>query len=134
MDTCANAKIEETRIRGQTLYVPSTEICGRTVIVTGKWIRMAEIKDEGVVEGVTVEDPDSFITKLKESNLTADLFTFAQRPPEITPKYDYHRDWDNWAAIPTACFEDWWESLPQVSQKECKARWQAWCGRESYTV
>jgi hypothetical protein len=120
MDTCANAKIEETRIRGQTLYVPSTEICGRTVIVTGKWIRTAEIKDEGVVEGVTVEDPDSFITKLKESSLTADLFTFAQRPPEITPKYDYHRDWDNWAAIPTACFEDWWENLPQVSRKNVR--------------
>jgi hypothetical protein len=120
MDTCANAKIEETRIRGQTLYVPSTEICGRTVIVAGKWIRTAEIKDEGVVEGVTVEDPDSFITKLKESNLKADLFTFAQRPPEITPKYDYHRDWDNWAAIPTACFEDWWESLSQVSRKNVR--------------
>jgi hypothetical protein len=120
MDTCANAKIEETRIRGQTLYVPSTEMCGRTVIVTGKWIRTAEIKDEGVVEGVTVEDPDSFITKLKESNLKADLFTFAQRPPEITPKYDYHRDWDNWAAIPTACFEDWWESLSQVSRKNVR--------------
>jgi hypothetical protein len=120
MDTCANAKMEETRIRGQTLYVPSTEMCGRTVIVTGKWIRTAEIKDEGVVEGVTVEDPDSFITKLKESNLKADLFTFAQRPPEITPKYDYHRDWDNWAAIPTACFEDWWESLSQVSRKNVR--------------
>jgi hypothetical protein len=120
MDTCANAKMEETRIRGQTLYVPSTEICGRTVIVTGKWIRTAGIKDEGVVEGVTVEDPDSFITKLKESNLTADLFTFAQKPLEITPKYDYHRDWDNCAAIPTACFEDWWESLPQVSRKNVR--------------
>jgi hypothetical protein len=120
MVTCANPKMEETRIRGQTLSVPSTEICGRTVIVTGKWIRTAEIKDEGVVEGVIVEDPDSFITKLKESNLTADLFTFAQRPPEITPKYDYHRDWDNWAAIPTACFQDWWESLPQVSRKNVR--------------
>lgn len=120
MDTCASAKMEETRIRGKTLYVPSTEICGRRVIVTGKWIRTAEIKDEGVVEGVTVEDPDSFITKLKESNLTADLFTFAQRPPEITPKYNYHRDWDNWAAIPTASFEDWWESLSQVSRKNVR--------------
>jgi hypothetical protein len=120
MDSCANSKMEETRIRGKTLYVPSTEICGRTVIVTGKWIRTAEIKDEGVVEGVTVEDPDSFITKLKESGLTADLFTFAQKPPEITPKYDYHRDWDNWAAIPTTCFEDWWESLPQVSRKNVR--------------
>ena len=120
MDSCDNAKIEEIRVRGKTFNVPSTEICGRTVIVTGKWIRTAEIKDEGVIEGVTVEDPDSFITKLKESDLRADLFTFAQRPPEITPKYDYHRDWDNWAAIPTARFEDWWENLSQVSRKNVR--------------
>src|SRR6266496_1646202 len=95
MATCRNAKVEEIRICGQTLYVPSSEICDRRVIVRGKWIRTAEIKDEAVMEGVTIEDPNSFITKLKESNLTADLFTFAQRPPEITPKYDYHREWDN---------------------------------------
>jgi hypothetical protein len=120
MDSCDNAKMEEIRVRGKTFNVPSTEICGRTVIVTGKWIRTAEIKDEGVIEGVTVEDPDSFITKLKESDLRADLFTFAQRPPEITPKYDYHRDWDNWAAIPTARFEDWWENLSQVSRKNVR--------------
>jgi hypothetical protein len=120
MDNCANANMEEVRIRGKTCYVPSTEICGRTVIVTGKWIKTAEIKDEGVTEGVLVGDPDLFITKLKESDLKADLFTFAQRPSEITPKYDYHQEWDNWAAIPTARFEDWWESLPQVSRKNVR--------------
>lgn len=120
MATCANAQVEEIRICGKRLYVPSTEICGRRVIVTGKWIRTAEIKDEAVMEGVTIEDPNLFITNLKESGLTADLFTFAQRPPEITPKYHYHWEWDNWAAIPTACFEDWWENLPQVSRKNVR--------------
>jgi hypothetical protein len=120
MATCANVKMEEIRSCGKTLYVPSTEICGRTVIVTGKRIKTAEVKDETVLEGVVIEDPKSFITKLKESGLTADLFTFAQRPPETTPKYDYHWGWDNWATIPTACFEDWWENLPQVSRKNVR--------------
>jgi hypothetical protein len=120
MSTCANTKLEEIRIAGKTLYVPSTDICGRTVVVTGKWIRTAQIKDEDVVEGVTVEDPDLFIIKLKESKLKADVFTFAQRPPEITPKYDYHCEWDNWAAIPTTSFKDWWENLPQESRKNVR--------------
>jgi hypothetical protein len=120
MATSANAKLEQVRLCGKTLYVPSTEICGRRVIVTGKWVRRAEIKDESVIEGVTIEDPDSFIAQLKESDLAADLFTFAQKPPEITPKYGYHWEWDNWAAIPTACFKDWWESLPQVSRKNVR--------------
>jgi hypothetical protein len=120
MTVCANAKLEEICIAGKTLYVPSTEICGRTVMVTGKWIKTAEIKDEGVVQGVTVEDPGLFITKLKESKLEADVFTFAQRPPEITPKYHYHWESDNWAAISTACFNDWWEKLPQESRKNVR--------------
>ena len=120
MTACANAKLEEIRIAGKTFYVPSTEISGRTVIVTGKWIKTAEIKDEAVVQGVTVEDPNLFITNLKESKLEADVFTFAQRPPEITPKYDYHWDWDNWAAIQTTCFKEWWEKLPQESRKNVR--------------
>jgi hypothetical protein len=120
MTACANAKLEEISIAGKTLFVPSTQICGRTVMVTGKWIRTAQIKDEGVVQGVTVENPSLFITKLKESKLEADVFTFAQRPPDTTPKYHYHCEWDNWAAIPTACFKDWWEKLPQASRKNVR--------------
>jgi hypothetical protein len=120
MATCANAKMEEIRVCGKTLYVPSAEICGRTIVVTGKWIRIAEVKDQDVMEGVIVEDPGSFIIKLKESKLKADVFTFAQRPPHITPKYDYHWEWDNWAAIPTTSFKDWWENLPQVSRKNVR--------------
>ena len=120
MSTCTNTKLEEIRIAGKTLYVPSTDICGRTVVVTGKWIRTAQIKDEDVVEGVIVEAPDSFIIKLKESNLKADVFTFAQRPTDVTPKFDYHSEWDNWAAMPTTCFKDWWENLPQESRKNVR--------------
>ena len=95
MITCANAGSDEIRISGKTLYVPSAKICGRTVVITGAWIRTARIKDEDVVDGVTVEDPKAFITKLKESELKADVFTFAQRPPEVIPKYDYRFEWDN---------------------------------------
>ena len=62
----------------------------------------------------------SFITGLRESNLKADIFTFAQRPPEITPRYNYHWERDNWAAIPTTCFKDWWETLPQEARKNVR--------------
>ena len=121
MITCANAGSDEIRISGKTLYVPSAKICGRTVVITGAWIRTARIKDEDVVDGVTVEDPKAFITKLKESELKADVFTFAQRPPEVIPKYDYRFEWDNWAALRTTSFKDWWENrLPQESRKNVR--------------
>ena len=120
MTACTNTKLAEIRIAGKTLYVPSAEISGRTVVVTDKWVRTAQVRDEDLVEGVAVKDPDSFITKLKESNLKVDVFTFAQRPPDITPKYDYHCEWDNCAAIPTTCFKKWWESLPQEARKNVR--------------
>lgn len=115
-----SAKLEEIRIAGKTFHVPSAEVCGRTVVVTGRWIRTAEIKDEAVIEGAVVADPDTFIAKLKEGQLQADIFTFAQRPPQVLAKHEYHWEWDNWAAIPTACFKDWWENLPQVSRKNVR--------------
>jgi hypothetical protein len=116
----ANAEREEIRLAGKTFRVPSAQIYGRTVVVTGKWIRTAEIKDEAVVEGILIEDPDSFISRLREGDLQADVFTFAQRPPRNTPKYNYHLEWDNWAVISTGSFNAWWENLPQVSRKNVR--------------
>ena len=121
MTTCLNAKLEEVRSAGKAFYVPSVVICGRTVVVTGKRIRMAQVKDEETVEGVTVAVPETFIAKLKESELKADVFTFTQRPPEITPKYDYHLEWENWAVAPTKSFDEWWENrLPQETRKNVR--------------
>jgi hypothetical protein len=120
MTTSANAKLEEIRVSGKTFYVPSADICSRRVVVTGKKIRIAQVKDESVVEGEPVEAPELFVTQLRKSGLKADIFTFAQRPPDATPRYNYHWEWDNWAAIPTASFKHWWENLPQVSRKNVR--------------
>ena len=121
MTTCLNAKLEEVRNAGKAFYAPSVVISGRTVVVTGKRIRMAQIKDEEVVESVIVAAPEKFIAKLKQSELKADVFTFAQRPPEITPKYDYHLAWENWAVAPTTSFNEWWENrLPQETRKNVR--------------
>lgn len=120
MTTCTNTQLAEIRIAGKTRYVPAAETRGRIVVVTGKWIRTAQVRDEDVVEGVIVDDADAFITELRESRLRADIFTFAQRPPEITAKHNYHWEWDNWAAIPTTCFQKWWENLPQEGRKNVR--------------
>jgi hypothetical protein len=121
MNTQTNVELSEIRIAGKTLHVPSVEICGRTVVTRGKRIRTAQIKDEQVVEGVSVEDPESFIGRIKQSGLNADIFTFTQRSSEGASKYDYHFEWDNWAAIATSSFKDWWENrLPQESRKNVR--------------
>jgi hypothetical protein len=113
--------LAEVRVAGKTLYVPSVEICGRTVVVTGNWLRHAAIKDEDVVEGEIVEDPRVFLEKLKRSSLQADIFSFSQKIPDTTPKYSYPFEWDNWAGIPITSFNDWWEKrLPQESRRNVR--------------
>jgi len=120
MAASGDIKLEEVRSAGRRFYVPSAEICGRTVIVTGKWIRAAQVKDEEVAEGAIVEDPKEFISALKQTSLNADFFSFAQKPPETSRKYDYHLEWENWAAARTTSFKDWWENLPQESRKNVR--------------
>ena len=97
----------EIRVKGQPVRVPSACILGRTVITTGRWIKTALVMDEEMVEGETVEDPESFRYLLKYSGLQADLFTFAQKLPDVTPRYPYHLEWDNAAVIPITTFADW---------------------------
>ena len=74
MTTCLNAKLEEVRNAGKAFYAPSVVISGRTVVVTGKRIRMAQIKDEEVVESVIVAALEKFIYKLKQRKLKTDVF------------------------------------------------------------
>lgn len=110
----------EVRVKGKTTLVPSVEIEGRTVIVTGKWLKLAAIREQNLVEGELVKDPGSFIAALKGNELKADVLTFFQRPPDVAPKFKLHFDWDNYAAIPITTFENWWESVPQETRKNAR--------------
>ncbi len=121
MSTTTKIEKAEIRVAGKTRFVPSAEICGRTVVVTGGWLRRAAVKDEDLVEGEIVEDPSMFVEGLRKSSLRADFLTFAQKLPDTTPKYPYHLEWDNWAVAPTTSYEDWWEKrLPQESRKNVR--------------
>lgn len=114
------AGFAEIRVKGKTTLVPSVEIEGRTVIVTGKWLKLAAIREQNIEEGELVKTPDSFIRALKNSELTADVLTFFQRPPDVTPKFKLPFEWDNYAAVPITTFENWWESVPQETRKNTR--------------
>ena len=110
----------EIRVKGKNTLVPSAEIDGRTVIVTGKWIKTAAIRDEEVVAGEPVKNPAAFIMGLTKDGLKADVLTFFQRPPDVTPKFNHHFEWDNYAVVDTTTFEAWWEKLPQEARKNTR--------------
>jgi hypothetical protein len=105
----------DIRIRGKEIVVPSVDIAGRTVITTGKWLKVAAVKDEDLTEGETVPDPPSFLANLKQAGLGADIFTFVQKLPATAPRYEYHLEWDNFAVIPISSYADWWDNRVESS-------------------
>jgi Acetyltransferase (GNAT) family len=105
----------EIRVKGKDVIVPSVKVDGRTVISTGKWLKVAVLQDEDLLEGETVADPASFTHHLKRTGLKADIFTFVQKLPDTTPKYAYRREWDNFAVIPITTFSEWWEKRVEPS-------------------
>jgi len=120
MEPIISPQFTEIRVQGMTVVVPSTRVQGRTIIVTGKWVKVASVEDESCLEGDVVDNPDLFLTQLKQGPLKVDLFTFEQKPTSTKPRYRYHMEWDNAAIIPITDYAHWWESLPQETRRNVR--------------
>jgi hypothetical protein len=105
----------EVHLRGKKVYVPSAQVENRTIVAKGRWLKMAMVHDEELVEGEIVRDPESFAHKLKESGLGADIFTFSQKPPHTAPRHSYQMEWDNWAVIPITTYSEWFKKRAESS-------------------
>jgi hypothetical protein len=114
------ATTAEISIKGKPTRVPALALEGRSVVCEGTWLRVAKIFDEPWMDAPPLQDPAEFIGALKNTGLSADLFTFGQMLPETKPKYPYHLEWDNLAVAPTSDFQAWWSSLPQESRKNTR--------------
>ena len=112
----------EIRVKGKDTRVPTVQIAGQTVIAKGNRMKIASIRDEDVTEGELVKNPKAFVAELKKAGLRADVFTFFQRPPDVTPKFPLHFELENYAVVPVTTFEAWWEKLPQEARKNFPAR------------
>ena len=101
--------------------IPSLPFDDKRIVVLGKWMRLASVHDEEWLEGQMVDDPRPVVELIKKERLKADLFTFTQKIPDVTPRYELPMEWDNAAAIQTHSFKEWWENrLPQVSRKNVR--------------
>jgi hypothetical protein len=119
--TMANDSIEIS-LKGKWIRVPALNVNGKSIIVTGRWIKVAAIHDEQWLES-EVEDPEVCVKKLKQQEsprLQADIFTFAQKLPATLPKYKYRMEWDSVAAVRLTSFKEWWEKLPQETRKNVR--------------
>jgi len=108
-NTTLTAGFVELSARGQQVRIPAASVCGQTVIANGRTLKIASVMDEEYLNGETVGDPGAFLAELKRSGLPCDIFTFAQKLPDVTQKYSYKIEWDNFAAIPITTFSNWLE-------------------------
>src|SRR5262249_8854815 len=107
----------ELSIRGRQVAVPAVRVGEGLIVVSPGWLKISEVKDEAWLAGDVVADPEACITALRHARVRVDLFTFSQKPPDVTPRYPYHMEWDNLAVIPTSDFKEWWEHrVPQETR------------------
>jgi hypothetical protein len=112
----------EISVRGRWVRVPALKVCENTLIVKGRWIKIAHIHDEEWLE-TEIEDPEPYVKRLKgqgRQGLHADIFTFTQKVPASPPKYQFPMEWTSVAAIHLTSFKEWWENLPQETRKNVR--------------
>lgn len=104
--------------RGRGVSVRGIQIGNKHLVVQGRFLTIARLKDEWYE---SVGDPDVVISALCASNLKPDLFTFWQRLPEMTPKYRYHCENETLSAIPLKTFQHWWNTqIKSDTRKKAK--------------
>lgn len=81
------------------------DVCGRTIRVEGKGIRIARPHGDRYR---FLDDPEQIINGLRTCGERVDLFTFAQKLPERETKFPYLVEWDNLAVLSVSTFENWW--------------------------
>ena len=99
----------EISVKGRKLRVPSMRAADFEIVVTGNWLRVAAVNAEDYETRNPAEDPEKLLADLQQQGIRADIFTFAQRVPDVTPRFQYPLHWDNVAALPMLGYSEWWD-------------------------
>jgi hypothetical protein len=117
---CSETSYIEVKRKGKAVKVPATRIGDVTVLAEGRFMRIATVQDEELVQAEALRRPDAFIARLTTSTLKADLFTFAQKLPDVQPHHSYYYEWDNLAVIRISSYSAWWKQLSDPVQRAVK--------------
>src|SRR4030095_15824430 len=79
----------------------------KKVAINGRLLRTVRLDDEWYED---IGNPKTFIDALRTGGVKADIFTFWQRFPDATPRYDYTHDFEDLAVLPVRSFDDWWNN------------------------
>jgi hypothetical protein len=101
------ATTHQISVRGQMKRVQAWQIDESVVVVKGSLIKVAKVFDAYWREADRLPDPRDMIRRLNAVDGKPDLFEFTQRAPETEPRFDFHLEWDNVAAIPVSSHDHW---------------------------
>jgi len=79
-------------------------IDGRQFFIRPGVVRILTLRNEFIDE---VSDPESTLKEIEMRSIPADLLTFLQLPPDTSPKFPYHLQWDNLAVLEISTYENW---------------------------
>lgn len=78
---------------------------GKKIAVQGQLIRIGRLDGD---KYKFLDEPDPLLEGLRQTRPRVDIFTFMQKLPDTTPRYNYPMEWDNLAVLPVSTFENWW--------------------------
>lgn len=104
--------------RGRPVAVPGLQVEDQRLIVQGRFLTVARLRDEWYDE---LGNPELVICSLKKCAPIPDLFTFWQRLPDTVPAYSYYHEPEVLSAIPLKDFQHWWEKqIKSDTRKKAK--------------
>lgn len=86
----------------------------KKVLLTGRFPSIARLEDEYYD---WVDDPHTFLARLKTANVAADVFTFLQTVGDNKPPYGFYSEWDSIAVLPITTYDNWWTKQINVKTR-----------------
>jgi len=100
--------VKKTLIDGKPAKVRCTQLLGQTFVLKGWPITTVGLEDEWFDD---IDDPTRVMQALRAlPGGSPDIFTFAQRLPDLAPSYPFHLEYDEIAALPIRSYDDWWNN------------------------
>lgn len=82
------------------------KVCGKDIKIKGRFLRIAHLDGD---KYTFPDNPEAMLDGLRKCGRRIDLFTFLQKLPETSRRYDYPMEWDNLAVLPVSTFDHWWK-------------------------
>jgi hypothetical protein len=95
---------------GKRQTLPAVQVGEAVIVVKGKRLKVAEIHDELWVESRLMPDPEQSIRALRAQRPRPDLYTFAQKLPEVEPRFSYRMEWDSVATLHVTSYKHWFDN------------------------